>query len=43
MRFSGITPNVDGLYTERGFMNLLRSSINEYDRILDAYALDEAA
>ena len=43
MRFSGITPNADGLYTERDFMNLLRSSINEYDRILDDYALDEAA
>ena len=43
MRFSGITTNADGLYTEGDFMNLLRSSINEYDRILDAYALDEAA
>ncbi len=43
LRFSGITPNADGLYAERDFMNLLRGSINEYDRILDAYALDEAA
>lgn len=43
MRFSDITPNADGLYAERDFMNLLRSSINEYDRILDAYAPDEAA
>ncbi len=43
LRFSGITPNADGVYAERDFMNLLRSSISEYDRILDDYALDEAA
>ena len=43
MRFSGISPNADGLYTERDFMNLLKNSISEYDRILDDYTLDEAA
>lgn len=43
LRFFGITPNADGLYAERDFMNLLRSSINEYDRILDDYALEDAA
>jgi hypothetical protein len=43
LRFSGIAQNTDGLYTERDFMNLLRSSIKEYGRILDDCALEEAA
>ena len=43
MRFSGLTLNVDGLYAEQDFMNLLRDSITEYDRIVDAYELADAA
>lgn len=43
MRFAGITPNADGLYTETDFMNLLRNSIAEYDRIMESYALADAA
>lgn len=43
MRFSGITPNADGLYAERDFMDLLRDSIEAYDRIQADYALANAA
>ena len=43
MRFAGITPNADGLYAETDFMNLLQSSIAEYDRITETYALADAA
>ena len=43
MRFAGITPNADGLYAEADFMNLLQSSIAEYDRIVETYALADAA
>ena len=43
MRFAGITPNADGLYAETDFMNLLQSSIAEYDRIAETYALADAA
>lgn len=43
MRFAGITPNADDLYAEADFMNLLQSSIAEYDRIVETYALADAA
>lgn len=43
MTFSGITANADGLYAEKDFMALLQNSIDEYDRIVDDYALAKAA
>ena len=43
MRFSALTPNADGLYREQDFMDLLRDSIEEYDRILEDYGLADAA
>lgn len=43
MRFATLTPNADGLYAEADFMNLLRDSITEYDRIVESYALADAA
>lgn len=41
--FSGLTANEDGLYAEEDFMNLLRNSIEAYDRITNDYSLAEAA
>ena len=43
MRFSCLTANKDGLYSEADFMAHLRDRIEEYDRIVDAYALADAA
>jgi len=43
IHFAGITPNAEGLYAEADFMNLLQSSIAEYDRIVETYALADAA
>ena len=43
MRFASITPNADGLYAEQEFLNLLHDSIEEYDRIVETYALENAA
>ena len=43
MRFTALTPNTDGLYREQDFMDLLRDSIEEYDRITESYALSSAA
>ena len=43
MRFAGVTPNADGLYTEADFMNLLHSSIAEYDRIMETYKISSPA
>ncbi len=43
MHFQSITPNEDGLYAEKDLLDLLDKSISEYDRILDDYALENAA
>ncbi|MBQ3355633.1 MAG: histidine-type phosphatase [Oscillospiraceae bacterium] len=43
MRFAGIAPNADGMYAEADFINLLRSSIAEYDRIVATYDIANAA
>ena len=43
MRFAGITPNADGLYTEADFMDLLQGSIAEYDRIMETYGIAVAS
>ncbi len=41
--FSSIEPNVDGLYLEQDFMDLLRRSIEEYDQMVDDYSMQKAA
>ena len=43
MTFAGLEANADGLYAEQDFLDLLRDSIAEYDRIVEAYALADAA
>ena len=43
MRFAGLTANADGLYAEQDFLALLQSSIDEYDRIVETYAMANAA
>ena len=43
MRFSGLTPNADGLYSEQDFLALLRDSIAAFDRIVETYAIADAA
>ena len=43
MRFAALTPNAEGLYAEADFMDLLRDSIAEYDRIVESYSLADAA
>ena len=43
MRFSGLTPNADGLYSEQDFLALLQDSIAAYDRIVETYAIADAA
>ena len=43
MRFASITPNANGLYKEQDFLNLLQDSIAEYDRIVEAYDIANAA
>ncbi len=40
--FDSIKTNADGLYAEQDLMNLLRQSIEEYDRILDTYDIELA-
>jgi glucose-1-phosphatase len=39
--FSKISPNKDGLYAENDFMGLLRDSIDEYDRIVEKYTVND--
>ena len=43
MRFAGLTANADGLYAEEDFLPLLQDSIAAYDRILETYAIADAA
>ena len=43
LRFSGLTANGDGLYAEKEFMDHLKDSVAEYDRIAAAYDAAEAA
>lgn len=43
LSFSAIKANEDGLYAEKDFMDLLRKSIDEYDRIIDVYEMEDAA
>ena len=43
LQFSGLTAKADGLYAERDFLKLLETSIKEYDRIVQDYAIADAA
>ncbi len=43
LRFNGINPNEDGLYTEQLFLQKLQNAIDEYDRMLDIYVINNAA
>ncbi len=43
LSFSAIKANEDGLYAEKDFMDLPRKSIDEYDRIIDVYEMEDAA
>ena len=43
LRFAGLDANADGLIAEQDFLNLLRGSIEEYDRIAEDYGLAAAA
>ena len=43
LRFAGLDANADGLIAEQDFLNLLRGSIEEYDRVAEDYGLAAAA
>jgi hypothetical protein len=43
LRFAAISPNADGLFRAQDFLDLLRDSIEEYDRITEEYELADAA
>ena len=43
LHFKGLELQENGMYDEQDFMNLLKDSIAAYDRILETYALADAA
>ena len=43
IHFSGLELQENGMYKEQAFMEMLGNSIAEYDRILEDYAMEEAA
>ncbi len=43
LRFASISPNADGLFRAQDFLDLLRDSIEEYNRITEEYELADAA
>lgn len=43
LHFASISPNADGLFRAQDFLDLLRDSIEEYDRITEEYELADAA
>ena len=43
LRFTGLTANADGLYAEAEFMDHLEDAVAEYDRLVEAYEIPDAA